>query len=285
MKKLFRFLCFTLLLAGCNQIESILYSPRQTPQDWLSIQPVMEIQIGSRAILIIQPTTSIIVYLLGFITIAAGIYFFSIKNSQQSRAWWGIALLLWGIGALLAGTSYEAFSYHIKCAGREFCLWTSWWEIIYLIVSAASIDAMMIAQAYSCTIRKQRKTLILLALTSITLYFLIILIGAFIPIQFLISFELLLIFSTPKIVFFIILNSRRYSQYRLVMDRALLGTWAWLAITIAGYFLYLLSDLTQRLWKQGVWFSENDVLHIGLILWMVYIVLVLAKHIKDIKPA
>jgi hypothetical protein len=33
-----------------------------------------------------------------------------------------------------------------------------------------------------------------------------------------------------------------------------------LALTIGAYFLYLVSGLTQRLWAQKAWFSENDVL-------------------------
>jgi hypothetical protein len=65
------------------------------------------------------------------------------------------------------------------------------------------------------------------------------------------------------------------------MDRALLVTWAWLVVTIAAYFFYLISGLTQSLWAQHVWFSENDVLHIGLIIWMVYIVLVVALRVED----
>ena len=36
-------------------------------------------------------------------------------------------------------------------------------------------------------------------------------------------------------------------------------------VTLGAYFLYLLLDVTHDLWARGVWFSENDVLHIGLI--------------------
>jgi hypothetical protein len=123
LKKVFPFLTAILFLTGCARFESIAYSPAQTPDSWLTIQPF--IQLGG--VVLVQPSTSAIVYLLGVLTIGAGLYFLRIRNSQHSRLWWGIALLLWGLGALLAGTSYEAFSYQIKCAGHPACLWTSWW--------------------------------------------------------------------------------------------------------------------------------------------------------------
>ena len=270
-----------LFLTGCNPFDSILYSPRQTPETWLSIQPFVEFRIASRTILIVQPTTTAIVYMLGLVAIGAGLYFLRISKAQRSRLWWGIALILWGSGALLAGTSYEAFSYQIKCAGREACIWTSWWEICYLVASVASVDAMLMAQAYACASGKWRKALTLYALINITLYLITVLIGIIVPIQFLISFEWLLIVSAPTIVIFIIQNGWRYLKFRRGMDLALLGAWAWLALTIGAYFFYLVSGLTQRLWAHRVWLSENDVLHIGLIIWMVYLVVVVAPRVED----
>ncbi len=220
-------------------------------------------------------------YLLGIIAIGAGLYFFRIRDHYQSRLWWGIALLLWGFGALFAGTSYQAFSYEIKCAGREFCSWTSWWEIFYLIFSAASVCSMLMAGAYSGCVGKWRKVLKYYALISVTLYIVVVLVGAFSLNKFLISFELLLIITAPTILFLFILNGWRYYKFREFMDLALLITWLWLGFTIGIYFLYWFLGITDELWEQGVWFSENDVLRIGLIIWMVTIGAFVAKRIVD----
>jgi hypothetical protein len=281
MKKILCLIFPVFILSACGRLDTILYTPTQTPETWLQIQPYASFN----GLIFVQPSTSIIVYLLGILTIGVGLYFLKIRANDRSRFWWGIALLLWGAGALLAGTSYEAFSYSIKCAGREACLWTSWWEIIYLIFSVWSIDAITLAIAYSSTDGKLRKALSIYSMLNAVLYFIIVIVGAFVPVKFLISFELLLVVAAPGIVAFFIINGWRYAKYKLAADLVLLGTWLWLGITIVAYFLYLISGNTAALWEKGIWFSENDVLHIGLILWMVYIGIVLAPRVKDISTS
>ncbi len=268
-------------MTGCNPLETILYSPRQTPESWLRLQPFIEFQMAAKSVIIVQPTTTVIVYLLGLVAIGAGAYFWRIRQNHRARRWWGVALVLWGLGAWFAGTSYEAFSYHLKCAGREACLWTSGWEISYLVVSIASVDALLMAQAYAGATALWRRRLIAYAIINFTGYVITVAIGTVVPIQFLISFELLLIVTAPTVVIFIIQNGWRYFKFKQGLDLALLGAWGWLALTIGAYFLYLISGLTQRLWAQGVWFSENDVLHIGLIIWMAYLAGVVARRVVD----
>ena len=279
--QVFTMLASLLTLSACGRLDSIPFSPLQTPQTWLQIQPFVNIRLGAQEIILIQPSTSAFVALLGILTVGVGLHFLKIRTNQQSRLWWGIALLLWGSGALLAGTSYEAFSFAIKCAGREACIWTSWWEIGYLIASVWSIDAMVMAGAWSCAKDKWRKAMIGYALANATAYPVVVLVGTFLPVRFLISFELLLIVSAPGILALFILNLWRFSKSKNKMDLALIGAWIWLGVTIGAYFLYLISGLTQRLWAQRIWFSENDVLHIGLIPWMVYLGILVVPHLTD----
>lgn len=281
MKRLPLWIIALFLLSGCGRLDAIPYRPPHTPETWLTIQPFVQINLGTRHIILVQPTSTVLVYLLGIVALSSGLYIWRIRDGHRSRLWWAIALLLWGAGALFAGTSYQAFSYEIKCLGRQACAWTSWWEIIYLILSAASVDAMLLAGAYACAVGKWRKAMSTYALAHAALYAVLVLIGALIPVKFLISFELLLLVAAPNILFLFALNAWRYYKLREPMDLALLGAWLWLGLTLVAYFLYLLLDLTHTLWARGVWFSENDVLHIGLILWMLYLALVVAKRVAD----
>lgn len=280
----FLFGLLALSLAACGRLDTIPYDPPQTPETWLQIQPFAEAHIGGLNFVIVQPSTSAIVYLLGILTVGLGLYFLKVRAGQRTRLWWGISLILWGLGALVAGTSYEAFSYAIKCAGREFCIWTSWWEIVYLLLTVWSIDAMTVAVAASSTSGRLRKALSVYALVNAVVYLILVMIGVFIPVKFLISFEFLLAIGFPSFLAFFFIHLGRYRKYKHRLDRLFVGAWLWLAVTVAAYFLYFVSGLTAALWAKGLWFTENDVLHIFLILWMLcfaYIVLRLTDTLPE----
>jgi len=272
-----------LLLSSCGRLDLIPYSPAQTPEDFLAAQPTIDLALGPIDITLIQPTSTVLVYGLGLVAIGAGARFWRRRGHQKSHLWWAIALVLWGAGALVAGTSYQALGYELKCAGRALCTWTSWWEVVYLILSVASIDAMMLAVAYACTAGRWRKALTIYAIVNAALYAGTVLIGALIPVKFMVSFELLIVVAAPSILAFLIINGWRYAGRKDAMDLVLLGTWIGLALILGLYFLYAVMGFTQTLWARGFWFSDNDVLHIGLIIWMIYIDRVVAHRITDLQ--
>jgi hypothetical protein len=247
----------------------------------------MKIRIASRKIILTQPTSTLFVYFLGILTIAAGLYFLKIRDNEISRLWWGISLLLWGTGALLAGTSYQAFGYEIKCAGRQTCAWTSWWEVVYLMFQQISIDTMLVAVAYSCTEGSLQIILLGYALANAVVYVILTFVGGMVPVKSLITFNLMVQVSTPIFLLLFILNGWRYYTLGNPMDLALLGTWILLLLTNAAYYLYDKLDITQKLWArgEGIWFSQNDVLHICLILWVIYIAAVVADRVRDYVPS
>jgi len=274
-------LLFVLILGGCGRLESLEAIPKVTPTDFLLSQPYLNIKLFSNELILIQPSSTFLVYLLGVITILLGLRFLKDK-SYASRKWWGISMIFWGLGAIAAGTSYQGFGYELKCSGYEYCTFTSWWEIIYLYLTAISINSLAIAIAYSCTKGRLRKFMFVFSLASALIYLVVLIVGSVVPIRFLVSYELFMLFFMPNFILFFILNVKQYRKRKDEMNKYLIITWLlFLAVNIS-YFVYLLLGVTTPLYNStGVWFSENDVLHVTLIFWMIFIWSVVRKKIHD----
>ena len=284
MKSRYTWMLGLLALAGCNT-DSILYEPRQTALTWCNNQPCMSVHLGPLDFILSQPTSSLLVYLLAAQTIWTGFYLVRKAQGQSAMTWWGIEMLLGGVAAVLAGTSYQALGYELKCAGREACIWTNWLEITYNTLTVASIDAMAIAVAYSSTTGRFRKGIFTYAVINAVAHVAITLYGVFVANKFLISFEFLVLFCSPSFLLFIGLNSWRYARHRTTLDLVLLSIWIFLFAVIGVYFYYMLQGFTQTLWARGIWFSENDVLHVGMVLWIAYVPWILPKHLKDARAS
>ncbi len=267
-----------------SRLKSIRYTePKLTPENWREFQPCVTIKLASRDVILSQPSSTLFVYSFGILTIGVGLNFLWFRGDQASRLWWGISLQLWGIGALLAGTSYQAFGYQIKCAGQATCAWTSWWEVIHLMLQQVSLDALLAAIAYSCTEGMLQTVLLGYALISAVGYVTLTFIGGLVPVKTLITYELMVWVSTPVFLIMFAVSAWRYHTHGTTMDLAFLGAWVLLLLTMTAYWLYDKLDITPKLWAKGkgIWFSQNDVLHIGLILWMIYIATVVAEHVHD----
>jgi hypothetical protein len=269
------------LLAGCGRLATIPMSPETSPEQWLATHPHLNIEIFSRALVLAKPSSSAIVYFLALVTLAAGFVFLRGREDQKSKTWWGIALLLWGIGTVLAGTSYQAFAWEIKCAGQETCSWTSWFEVLYMIFEVASVNAMVYAVAWSTLNERHRAWVRVYVLANTGIYLVVALAGALIPSWFLVSFELMLLFCIPGLIAAFIFNVRGYREHHDIMNRNLVIAWIILFLVMVAYYGYLMAGYGEKLWEKGIWFSANDVLHIGLVIWMLYLAGIVSGKVRD----
>jgi hypothetical protein len=92
-----------------------------------------------------------------------------------------------------------------------------------------------------------------------------------------------MLFATPGLLFILVIAAVRWLRSRDGMALALIGAGVWLVITIGAYSAYLAAGLTARLWDggDGFYFSENDVLHVGMALFIAYLVAVVAERLRD----
>ncbi len=268
-------------LSGCGRLDAIDCSPKITPEAFLSSQPHLHVKLAAVDFILIQPSSTVIVYTAALLTMGAGRCFLRVRNNEQTRLWWGVGLLLSGFGALLAGTSYQAFGYEIKCAGRAFCAWTSWWEVGYLIFTAAGMNALLVAVACSCATATLRRTVSIYAAANAAVYAGVVLAGAFVPVRFLVSFEFLMLAAVPAVVLALVLTGRAFAERRDPASLALLGAWGGFVMVVAAHVLAQSLGITQKMLSRGIWFTENDVLHAGMILWVLYVAAALPKRIED----
>lgn len=268
------------LLAGCGRLDQLLYEPLTTPQQWCERRPCVLVA----GVVFNEPLGSFLVFLLAFLWIAAGVFFLRSHPGQRSRRWLGVALVLGGIGAVQAGVSYQAFSYLLKCAGREYCVLTNGWEVGYSVTQAMSVSAMLISIAYACTRGRCRRGIMVYAWGNALLYVLMALAGSFLPSRVLLSFEVLMLFALPGILLVMAIAARSWLATRHAGDASLwIASILLLAVQVA-YFSYAAAGITAQLWRDGngFYFSENDVLHVGMILWLAYLVVFVGRDLADI---
>jgi len=276
---LLRILPFAVLLVGCGRLDELSYEPATTPQQWCAQRPCIDMG----PVVVSEPLGSFLVFLLAFLWVAVGRHFLSTPRGQRSRTWLGVALVLGGVGAALAGVSYQMFSYTLKCAGREYCRLTTGFEVGYSVTQAASVSAMLTAVAYACTIGGVRRGLIGYAIVNAVVYLVVTMAGVTVPSRALLSFAVLMLFALPGIILVIIVAGRRYRQAGQPMDGALLVAALLLVVVQVAYFAYSAAGITQQLWNdgRGVYFSENDVLHVGMIAWLAYVFAAVGTHVCD----
>lgn len=269
-----------LALAGCGRLDELTYEPATTPEQWCEQRPCIE--VGDT--IINEPIGIVLVFGLALFWVAAGVYFLVTRRGQTSRSWFGVALVLGGIGAGLAGTSYQLFSYVLKCEGRDLCALTSGYEVAYSVTQAWSVSAMVVAVAFACTLGRARTALIWYAVLNAIAYCVVTYIGVTAPSALLLSFTVLMLFALPGVIIVIAITARNLGRPK---DRAIFIAALLLLLVQVAYYAYWASGLTQTVWDDGngIYFSENDVLHIGFILWLAFLLWKVGPTLDDRETA
>jgi hypothetical protein len=266
-------------LSGWSRLDQLEVEPPTTPDEWCAQRPCLH--FGD--LVVNEPLGSLLVFGLALLWLAAGLHLLRSAGGHRSRAWLGVALLLGGAGALQAGISYQAFSYALKCAGRAHCLLTNGFEVGYSVTQAASVSAMLVAVAHACARGAWRRALIAYAWVNAAVYGGVALAGVRLPSRVLLSFEVLMLFALPGLLLVIGVAARRLRASGEALARSLLHAALGMLAVQGAYFAYAAAGITQRLWDggQGFYFSENDVLHVGMIGWLAYLVAKVGPRLHD----
>lgn len=210
-----------------------------------------------------QPFSSILIFALGFVTIYVGIVY--LRHTPFVTRWLGINFIFWGLGAIFAGISYQAFGADLKCTLYETCRFTHLIELFYMTLTVLSINALLIAYSGFHSSKTAIK-LQILALLSVFMYTLLQGLGMILPVKFLLTYEFMLIFLSINIV---IMMWTDYTRRSTFIHKRLFIWWCVFLIVNLAYFIALFSGYAKPLYQQtGIWFNENDVLHLLLLIWM-----------------
>jgi len=267
-----------------GRTEALLMIPGTTPEAFLAGMPYSMISLLGKEVVLIQPSSTFLVYFLGILILAVGSYFVATRKFEKSRATWGLGSILWGLGALVAGTSYQAFGYELKCRGRPLCLFTSDFELVYLLLTAYSINFLVAATGYSSARSRLRKGMVIFSVVDSAAYTVMLILGAIIPVRFLVSYEGFMAFIGVNFLLMFGLNVLHYRKERDRLNRNMIVVWIGFLLVNLGYFAALFSGYAPILYENyGLWFNENDVLHFLLVIWAVMGFLLLRKPLADVK--
>ena len=272
----------TLALPFVGDLSNVLMEPKMTPQEFLNLRPYSTLKNG---MIIIEPSSSFFVFLLAFITFIIGIVFLVKHKNQMSRKLWGWGMIFWGISAASAGLSYQSFGYELKARGQDFVLYTSWPEIIYMILAFYSIAFLAAAAGYISLNEREKRIKLNIFCTAYSLFYTIIMcIGVFTGNRALMSYNVFLVFNLVSFGILFVLAIIHYIKHKDVLNRNVVIIGILMAVVNILYFVYLMAGTGEMLWdKFNIYFTANDVLHIALIIWMILQTALLYKPLMDLK--
>ncbi len=256
-----------------GNLSEILVDPPQSSDSWFDTHPYL--LIGDTVIS--EPSSSLIVLALTVITLWTALMFLRKGRESSHLFWFGISFLFTGLGAGLAGVSYQAFGYEIKCRGFEYCIWTSWWEVTYMISTVAGVGAAFVGIAYYIFSGKAQRFWSYYAVASTLIYVIIAVFGTYSANRLLISFEFMVTFIGAGLAAISLQSLLHYFKEKNSKAAKVLWIGAGIGAVITIYFAALVSDFAAALWERGIWFNENDVLHVLMIFWVLLVYRILSE--------
>jgi len=234
-------------------------------------------QLGS--LMITQPGSTLIVIILALEYLAVGILVLQEAfrhgacldngccfgspdddDSGKARAWWGYAFAMWGISVLFAGSSFQCLTFQIRCEGdphgvskcvserEDFC------AQFYYILQACGMNLFVVARSY----RAVRPFSNMFKAYTAFHTFLYLVLVIFVPVFR--GYLTNVVFIMPSYTLLRIVN------VMCIGDNVLHIAWSIMGASFLVWLTYMKTAPYMTWWKDGgVWFSENDALHVCLI--------------------
>lgn len=216
-----------------------------------------------------QPSSTIISLFLSAIYVLSGIAVAHFNTRLElCRKYYTGALYMWAVALLFATCSYQAYTYHIHCQDRpDACIEIvggvaralyapddNWVSIMYLVLQLCGHHLLVVGDAHRVSHVAITKTmcgvitaLFLLFVSTVRLH------------RFTALYLASLVAAGPSFA------CQVWYNWHLAYSPRLLACWALLAMSFVTYTLmFVIDDASARWIRTGVWFNENDALHLIL---------------------
>ncbi|HBG33324.1 MAG TPA: hypothetical protein DDW82_06400, partial [Acholeplasmataceae bacterium] len=115
---------------------------------------------------------------------------------------------------------------------------------------------------------------------ALIVYTVLLVTGSILENRILISYEIFTVFFMPLFVVFFVINIMNYRKHQDQLNQSFIQLWIWFLIVNVAYYAYYIPGFTESFYENtGVYFSANDVLHIGLMGWFGLMLFNFKKHL------
>lgn len=270
---------FMVLTCLLENTESLLLTPLMTAQQFLNSIPYDTVTLFGTELVVQQISSTVMVWGLGVLIVACGVVVYIKRGYSPVGRYWGIGLVLWGLGAIVAGVSYQIFGYELKANGYEYVLFTSNWELCYMILTAFATNYMLVGTAHAALKGKLLKYVHIFAFCHCIAYGVYMLVGSILAIESIISYFGFTQFVAIDFMLMFAMNIWHYVKHKDKLNIRMVFTWGTFAVVNIAYFVCYYIGMGSIYTNTGIWFNENDVLHLLLMVWAVHVLVVLLRYI------